>query len=327
VSIVHEGRIVFNGGMPAEWAHLKSLLDRYCHCEIHAVYEAGYFGYWLHDYLREYGASCIVTPPSLIPRASGNRVKTDRIDSASLAEKLSKADLKAVTVPTKEERGHREVIRRRNQLIRDRVAVQLRIKAELRQYNIPFPEIRGRWTKQFVERLHCLDFKDRWLSESFGLLLEQLNHLNSLIERQTKLIHELAKLDTYRERVRILKTIPGIGTLIAMEILVELLDVRRFEKAKCLAAYIGLTPSQYSSGQHVRMGRITRSGKSHLRGLLVEAAWILIAKDPAIGTKYKALKHSGVGHKKAIVAIARKLAIRVRRVLLDGTPYVIGKAA
>lgn len=327
VSIVYDGRIVFSGGMPADWTNLQPLLARYQHCKIHAVYEAGYFGYWLHDQMMRYGVSCSVTPPSLIPKEVGNRVKTDRIDSQKLALMLSRGMLKEVSVPSLEERAHREVVRRRNQLVSDRVRIQLRIKALLRQHHIPFPEIRGAWSKAFVERLHCLEFTDPWLRESFRNLLAQFGDLSVLLDRQTKLIHELAKLDRYRDQVRILKTIPGIGTLIAMEFLVELQDVRRFESSGRLAAYMGLTPSQHSSGDHIRLGRITRMGKRHLRGLLIEASWILINKDPALGTKYMALKKGGTGYKKAIVAVARKLVIRMRRVLLDGTPYIIGKAA
>lgn len=104
VSIIHDGRVLFSNGLPAQWDVLKKLLDRYrgC-CKIHAVYEAGYFGYWLYDRLQAYGASCIVTPPSLIPLESGNRVKTDRIDSRKLAILCSKGLLKQVAVPTEEE--------------------------------------------------------------------------------------------------------------------------------------------------------------------------------------------------------------------------------
>lgn len=146
------------------------------------------------------------------------------------------------------------------------------------------------------------------------------------INKQTSLIHELAKTDSYRDNVKVLRTIPGVGILVAMELLVELQDIRRFRTADRLAAYLGLTPSQYSSGEHIRMGRITHIGKSHLRALLVEASWVLIRKDSIIAEKYHVLKPR-IGSKKAIVAIARKLLVRARRVLLDQTPYVLGRAA
>jgi transposase len=210
--------------------------------------------------------------------------------------------------------------------VKDCVRVQLRIKAELRFYNIPFPTIKGTWSKQFIENLHRLNFRDRWLKESFERLLSMYDCLRKEVDTQRRLIYELAQTERYREHVRLLRTIPGVGILTAMEFLVELQDVRRFGTGDKLAAYVGLTPSQHSSGQHVRMGRITRVGRGQLRALLVESSWMLIRKDPAMGAKYDALK-CRIGGKKAIVAIAHKLLLRARRVVLDGTPYISGKAA
>lgn len=326
VTIVLEGAVLVSVSMPAEWASLRKLLDRYTGYRIHAVYEAGYFGYSLYDQLLSYGAECIVTPPSLIPRESGNRVKTDRLDSTKLAILLSQGALKRIVVPTEEQRSHQTVMRRRHQLVKDSVRIQQRIKAELRMHDIPFPASTGRWSKVFVENLHRIQFKNHWLASSFQRLLSQYDHLSEEIAQQTMLIHALAKTDSYRNNVAVLRTIPGIGILIAMEFLVELQDLRRFRTADQLAAYVGLTPSQYSSGEHIRMGRITRSGKSHLRALLIEASWVLLRKDPVIAQKYQVLKYRA-GSKKAIVAIARKLLVRARRVVLDQTPYVLGKVA
>ena len=326
VTIVLDGVVLLSVSMPAEWASLRKLLDRYTGYRIHAVYEAGYFGYSLYDRLVDHGVDCIVTPPNMIPQESGNRVKTDRIDSQKLAVLLSRGLLKSIAVPSAEERTHQSVLRRRHQLVSDRVRVQLRIKAELRYYDIPFPEIQGKWSKTFVENLHKLHFQNRWLAESFQRLLAGYDHLSVEIEKQTQLVQELAKTDRYRDDVALLRTIPGIGTLTAMEFLVELQSIHRFRNGDALSAYVGLTPSQHSSGEHVRMGRITRSGKGHLRSLLVEASWVLVSKDPAMKEKYQTLKYRA-GAKRAIVAIARKLLVRARRVLLDRTAYVLGKAA
>jgi transposase len=326
VTILHDGVILFSSGIPGQWEVLRKLLDRYKGYRIHTAYEAGYFGYGLYDQLRAYGASCLVAAPSLLPQQHGNRVKTDRRDSKKLALWLSQGALVGVVVPTMEERSHIAVIRRRHQLVKDCVRIQLRIKAEFRFHGLPFPEIKGKWSKRFVENLHKFQFKDRWLHESFQRLLAQYDLLIEEIARQTKLIEELAKTDCYRENVTILRTIPGIGLLIAMEFLVELQDIHRFRTADQLAAYVGLTPAQYSSGEHIRMGNITHIGKGRLRAFLVEASWTLISKDPAMAQKYQTLKYRR-GSKRAIVAIARKLLVRARRVLLDRTPYVIGKAA
>ena len=290
------------------------------------MYEAGYFGFWLHDHLVEAGVDCVVTPPSLVPQEYGNHVKTDRRDARKLAHLLAKGMLKRVWVPTARQRAERQVIRRRKQLIADRVRVQNRIKAELRFYGIEMPAPSGQWSQGYVERLEELRLDNRWLEESFQALLAEYRFLTQLIKRQTSLLRELAETTEYAEQVNILRSTPGIGLVSAMEYLVELQDMKRFRRGNRLAAYVGLTPSQYSSGEHLRMGRITAIGKNDLRGTLVEVAWRLIAKDPAMRKKYESIK-ARAGSKRAIIAIARILLLRTRRMLLDHQPYVVGLAA
>lgn len=311
---------VFSGSIPGRWESLVLLLERYRGAVIDVVYEAGYFGFWLHDHLEEYGAHCTVTPPSLIPQEYGNRVKTDSRDSRKLAQLLAKGMLKRVWVPSAQERSHRQVIRRRRQLIGDRVRTQNRIKALLRFHGIELAEPRGRWSKHYVENLRRLHWQDRYLQATFGQMLETYEFFCTGIEQQTTLVKELSENELYRERVRILRTMPRMGVLSAMEILLELQDVSRFRDAKQLAAYVGLTPSQYSSAQKVRMGRITAIGKNSVRSTLVEVAWQLIGKDGALRQRYDQLKVR-CGAKRAIVAIARILLLRIRRMLLDGTTY------
>jgi transposase len=317
---------LFSGSIPGQWEALARLFSRYRGYQIQAVYEAGYFGFWLRDHLVRYGARCVVTPPSLLPQEYGNRVKTDRRDSRKLAHLLAKGLLKEVWVPSEEERYQRQVIRRRRQLIGDRVRTQNRIKAELRFFGIEIPEPTGKWSRAYLTNLHRLQFHDRWIQESFHRLLEQYDFLTEQIGKQTKVLQDLAQMPQYKERVAILRSVPGIGLIAAMELLLELQDVARFRRADQLAAYVGLTPSQFSSADRVRMGRITAIGKNELRGTLVEVAWRLIGKDRAMRKKYERIKVRS-GSKRAIVAIARMTLLRTRRMLLDGTPYVLGRAA
>ena len=157
-------------------------------------------------------------------------------------------------------------------------------------------------------------------------MLEQYHFLDEQIGKQTSLLHELSETKRYKQRVEILITIPGVGMIAAMELLLELQDVSRFQRADQLAAYVGLTPSQYSSADKIRMGRITCVGKNSLRAMLVQASWALIRKDGVMREKYDRLK-SRSGGKRAIVAVARILLIRMRRMLLDNNPYVVGLVA
>ena len=309
--------------IPGSWVSLRRILDRYKGHKIYTVYEAGYFGFWLYDDLLAYGVDCIVTPPSLVPGEYGNRVKTDRRDSRKLAHLLAKGMLKRVWVPSAQERGHRQVIRRRRQLIGDRVRTQNRIKSELQFYGIKVGQPKAKWSKVYFENLRRIRFRDRWMQGSFRRLLDEYEFLCEQIGKQTRLLKELSETALYQKRVKILRSVPGIGLIAAMEILLELQDVSRFRRAEELAAYVGLTPSQYSSADKVRMGRITGIGKSGLRGTLIEAAWFLIRKDAGMREKYERIKARS-GAKRAIVAVARILLLKTRRMLINNQPYALG---
>ena len=319
--IWEDGREEFSIGMAADKEVLVKYLLRWEQSTIYTTYEAGYFGYTLHDYLIEHGIINIVTPPSLVPGEYGNRVKTDRRDSRKLALYLSKGFLKCVYVPTVDERSHRQVARTRRQLVQDRVRKQNQIKSFLTQHGIPLPDALSRWSHRYVENLNRIRLHDRWLQKSFEHLLQAYEFVDGQIEEQTNLLKELAQEERYRERVAILRSIPGIGLIGAMEMLLELQDVERFGKADQLAAYVGLTPSQFSSGDRIRMGRITRIGKQHLRALLVEAAWIFIRKDESAHEIYTSIR-TRAGSKRAIVAIARRMLIIARRLLINHKRYV-----
>jgi transposase len=313
-------RELFTIGIAGNWEALERVLIKIDSYDIKVVYEAGYFGFWLQHRLTARGLYCIVTPPSLIPQEYGNRVKTDRKDSRKLAHLLAKDLLKEVYVPSEEELFHRQVLRRRTQLIQDRVRTQNRIKAELRFYGIDIPSPRGKWTLIYMNNLKRIRFGNRWIQESFNRLIEQYEFLSIQIQEQTRLLLELAKEKRYQERVEILTSIPGIGVLTAMELLLELIDMERFSKPEQLAAYVGLTPAQYSSGDKVRMGRITGIGKSHLRATLVEASWYLITRDDTMREVYDRIK-SRAGGKRAVVGVARRLLLVTRRMLKDGQLY------
>ena len=299
---------------------MKKLLSPFKALHIKAVYEAGYFGYWLYRHLSQWGVCCRVTPPSLIPLASGNRVKTDRKDSKKLAFYLSRGMLKSIFVPSEEGLMQRKLIRYRRQLVNDRKRVQNRIKSNLCFHGEKLPSDQGFWSRAFLSELSQLSESDARFGLSLQLALEQLRFLNTQILRLTRQIRELAKSELHQLNVRFLRSIPGVGLLTAMTFLLELEDLQRFIKSDQLAAYVGLTPSQFSSSDQIRMGHITRSGKADLRGILVEAAWILVPKDPFYKKKNKSLLFH-VGSKRAIIAVARHLVILARRLVLDQTYY------
>jgi transposase len=326
VTSIVEDEVIFSGNIPPEPESLFKFLRSFDHNPISVVYEAGCFGFWLYELLMKSGIQCTVTPPSLVPVESGNRVKTDRRDSRKLAYMLSKGLLKKVWVLSPQQLAQRQVIRRRRKLIGDRVRTQHRIKSELRFFGLSIPVSRGKWSESLVRYIKEIRYADPYQQQSYDHLLEEYDYLCKLIEQQTRLLQQLAKTEPYAKQVKLLKTVSGIGPVTAMELILELGDMTRFSKGEQLAAYLGLTPAQYSSGENIRMGRITKTGKASLRGTMIEAAWRAIKEDLELQRVFKNLQVR-CGKKRAIVAVARRLLLRARRILLEQRPYNLVKVA
>ncbi|HXX33222.1 MAG TPA: IS110 family transposase [Thermodesulfobacteriota bacterium] len=319
-----EGEEVFHGGIPSQYHAFQRLFDHFKDCKVKVAYEAGPCGFWLYDRLTEDGIETIVVPPSLIPIESGNRVKTDKRDSRKLAKLLEGNLLKRVYVLREEDREDRELLRTRRQIVEHRNDVARQIKSKLLFYGIRSPfSAKERWTKQYLRWVKGLLFEREVLKVSFQSLMELYEYLSVQLVKMNKKVIELSQNEKYLDKVRLLRSVPGIGILIAMEILVELPEMERFKSGDELASYIGLTPSEYSTGQYVRQGRITRCGNKRVRTCAVEGSWILITKDPLMRLRYKKLK-AMKGAKRAIIAIARRMMIQVRRILLSREPYRVG---
>jgi transposase len=309
--------------LPSYYHALERIIARFPKCRIKVAYEAGPCGFWLYDKLTAEGIETIVVPPSLIPVESGNRVKTDKRDSRKLAHLLERNMLKRVYVLSEADRADRELVRTRRQILEHRSDVLRQIKSKLLFHGIKIPFSCDRtWTKKYVNWLKGLTLESEQLRIAFDYLIELCEYLTAQLIGISKQVVELAKSEKYSKKVQLLRSVPGIGVLVAIEMLVELQDVERFSSADKLAAYIGLTPSEYSTGQYVRQGRITRCGNKRVRTCAVEACWILITRDPLVRKKYDRLKRMK-GAKRAIIAIARNLMVKIRRILLNNEPYAV----
>jgi transposase len=312
---------VSHGRMPSQYHALRRYLDQFQECKIKVAYEAGPCGFGLYDKLTEDGIETLVVPPSLIPIESGNRVKTDKRDSRKLSKLLENKILKRVHVFTEEERMHRELLRTRHQLVTHRSDVARQIKSKLLFHGIssPFAGNQG-WTSKYVQWVRSLSPRSPSFEESLEVLIDLYEYLSKQLMRINRKVAELSRADKYREKVKLLRTVPGVGLLTGMEVLVELQEVGRFRSSEEIASYMGLTPSEYSSGEHIRQGRITRSRNWRVRKALIESSWILIGKDPWMRMIYMRLK-SRKGAKRVIIAIARKLIIILRSMLLRNMSY------
>ncbi|MEO5358758.1 MAG: IS110 family transposase [Nitrospirae bacterium YQR-1] len=321
ITIRSDGEELFKGRIRGSYEELEKQLKRLSECKIKVAYEAGPSGFWLYDKLTEVGIETIVTPPSLIPMEIGNKVKTDKRDSSKLAKLLEKGMLKKVHVLSEESRGKREVLRTRRQLVEHKNDVARQIKSKLLFHGIESPFVKNQhWGKKYIKWLKELELKQTALKTSINALVALYEYLKGMIKELTKEIVFLSKTEKYKNQVELLKTVPGIGTLTAMEIIIEIGEIKRFGRAEQLSSYLGMTPSEYSTGGHIRQGRITHGGNKRLRSALVESSWILISKDRLMRQKYETIKYRR-GAKRAITAIARRLSSIIRIILIKNEAY------
>lgn len=298
---------------------LASFLSRFPGCRIRAAYEAGCFGYWLCDTLRDLGVDVIVTPPSKLPRAPGERVKTDRRDSLALASQRFAGQLKAVHVPSKQDRSVRQLVRTCKQLQRTRVRTMNQIRSFLLFHHVEKPAGLGRnWTRAFLGWLDSLSFAEvpggEHLRTSLDTLLALYRYLTPAVSELKKAIRKLARTPAYQRAVHVLASTRGVGTYSAMVVLSELGDVsdlaQRFENSDKFTGFLGLTPGEHSTGGTHHRGHITKTGNRFIRGVLVECCWRWIGGDAAAKTTYRRIARRREP-KRAIVAMARRLAARM----------------
>lgn len=320
-----DGQVIEKTRINADFLRLHKALKQYSSArQIHVVYEAGFCGFWVYRQLLAHGYLCTVTPPGSMPKST-SKVKTDKRDAEAMATYLAAGLLKAVYVLPAEVESDRRVIRRREQLRKTLTRDKNQIKSFLHLHGISAPDdIRAKWSRAYLRWLASLSWSSTTDAFAFASLLRSYERDHEELVLVTAHLRELSRTPCYAVNFKRLCASRGVGLITAMTFLLEVYDFKRFPHSAQFASYLGLTPAQYSSGEHVRLGHITRQGNAHVRAALVESAWTVIRHDPHLRDKYKRLRLRGTNGKKAIVAVARSLAIRLRRCLLDETPYVIG---
>src|SRR5919199_6102433 len=236
------------------------------------VYEAGPCGYWLYRYLTKKGYDCWVVAPSLIPKKSGDRVKTNRRDAVHLARLARSGDLTLVSVPNVEDEAIRDLTRAREDTISDLKDAKFRLKAFLLRHDI-----------RDTGRAHGGPAHLRWLSEVVCPTPAQQIVFQEYVRAVTDHTERLARLEqaltdqvqTWRLApvVEALQALRGVQFTVAVTMVAELGDLTRFDTPRQLMNYLGLTPSEHSSGARRQQGSITKTGNTHARRALVEGAW------------------------------------------------------
>lgn len=252
---------------------VKQLVDRLAaKGPVQFVYEAGPCGYEAQRQLALMKLPCAVIAPALTPRKPGDRVKTDRRDAEKLARFYRAGELTVIRVPNREEEAARDLVRVREDALEDRMRARHRLsKFFLRQGRI-FQGANA-WGVRHRQWLNQQRFEWDSLQKSFEGFMRAFNEAEDRLSELDRHIEELAQKEPYKTPVRYLECFRGIKTLTAMTLIVEVMDFKRFERAPSFMGFTGMTSAEYSSGPKVRRFSITKAGNSHIRRVLVEAAW------------------------------------------------------
>jgi transposase len=293
---------------PRAIRRLAKKLKRMAAGEVVAAYEAGPCGYVLQRQLRGLGIGCTVVAPSLIPRKPGDRIKTDRRDAKKLAELHRAGLLTEVHPPSEEEEALRDFCRCREDLKEDLTRARHRLGKFLLRHGLRYGPGRA-WTQRHRQWLWSLSFESAASKATYEDYMVALEQLETRLREVDTTLEELSREEPYSEPAAWLRCFRGIDTVTAMTILAELHDFRRFQSARQLMSYLGLVPSEHSSSDSVRRGAITKAGNSHVRRVLVEAAWHYRHK-PAVGAR---LRKRRKGQPAEVIVVADKAQHRLHK--------------
>jgi len=275
---------------------------------IESAYEAGFSGFHLHRVLEKNGIKNLIVHAAGIEVAVGDRVKTDKRDSLKIATQLEANRLEGIHVPSEEREEKRALTRLRDTIIEHRTTTANQIKALLHQHGLISPTAKKKICPKWIESLKTLSMRDG--------IRYALNHLVDMWQQLTSKIKEInaemvkqAAEDAHLEMVY--RSTPGIGPVGARILANEVEDMSYFDNERQLFSYTGLTPSEHSSGGHIRKGHISRQGKTIIRRVLVLASWKAIQQDVQLRAVYDRISVKA-GGKRAIVAIARRLIGHIR---------------
>ena len=319
-----------SGGVVAVTKSMRKLVS--AGQALHIVYEAGPCGFVLQRHLSAQGWKCDVVAPSSIPRAPGERIKTDRRDAMKLARLARSNDLAVVRVPGPADEAVRDLVRAREDSVREQRNARHRLKALLLRNGIPYAG-KTSWTGAHLRWLATLKMEHPAQQIGFQEYLHAITESGARIVRLEHALRDLLPGWTLAPLVHALQALRGVQMIAAMTLVAELQDFMRFDSPRQLMAYVGLVPGEHSSGPKRRLGQITKAGNSAARRMLVEIAWhyqhsprvspiiatrhehlpkpvtdIAWAAQLRLHGKFKRLVGRRVLKNKAVVAVARELA-------------------
>jgi len=316
----YEGELVKKATIPAIPTALIGMFRKhFAGAEIYSAYEAGFAGFVLHRFLLAQGVKNMVVNPASIEVAAKDKVKTDKRDCRKIAIQLAAGRLKGVFVPSEEQEQERLLTRTREQLVNERTRLGLQFKSRLYQFGLIPSDDETVLSQGFMEEYLGKELPKR-LKESLSTIYRVWKVVHQEIKSLEREMKHQAKAD---KNESIYRSAPGIGPLASRILSNELGDMSQFHNERAIFSHIGLTPSEFSSGDHRRQGHISRQGSGRLRWILTEAAWKAIKKDQKLAQDFERISLKA-GKKRAIVAIARKLIGRIRACFRKGQSYELG---
>jgi transposase len=296
------------------------------------VYEAGSCGYWLYRSLTKKNLKCWVVAPSCLPKKAGDRGKTDRRDAVQLARLLRSGDLTPVYIPSEDDEAIRDLVRAREAVLQDLKAAKVRLKAFLLRQDIRY-EGRANWGPAHLRWLAAVVCPTPAQQIVFQEYVRAVSEQTERLQRLEAELPPLVQSWRWAPVVEALQALRGVQFLAAVTLIAELGDLTRFENPRQLLSYLGLIPSEHTTGERRRQGGITKTGNSHARRALIEGAWayrypakvsrhlhLRLEKVPKViqdiswkaqvglCKRYRRLMARGKNVNQVVVAIAREMA-------------------
>lgn len=304
ITAVSEGYIVKRACMPADpLVLLNFIVNTFPKKTVNSVYEAGFSGLGLHRFLLSHGVNNIVVHPASIEVAANERSKTDKRDSKKMAVQLSVGRLKCIHIPSEQREQWRAVTRLRASFVKEKTRMGAKLKSLMFYFGL-IPHNQGKRTnRKWVKELLSLH-----IDGDVGYCIKEYCEAWLYLDNKVKTIEKRLKLQA-REDIAIdevYRRNHGIGEMSARILANELGDMSQFSNEKGLYSFLGITPREHSSGEHIHLGNITHTGNSMIRQIIVQDAWRAISKDPNLKMVFDRIA-AKAGRKKAILGIARRM--------------------
>lgn len=308
----------------------KFLTNNFPNAQYYAAYEAGYCGFAPYRELTELGVNVLVVNPADVPTTDKEKQnKSDAVDSRKLAETLCAGLLHGIYVPSIEDEALRDLQRLRDSIVKKRTRIKCQIKSFLIKYNIKYFKefsVSDSWSRAFIEYLTNIQSLTKLAKVCLDKFLSELDFYNKQLRTIQKQLKEFFNSPKFAEDFELLQSVPGIGSISAIVLLSEIIDINRFDNFDKLASYCGLAPTEHSSGETKRTGKLCKRRNARINTTLIESSWVAIRNDPALAKYYRTLTIKKMTATKAIIKVARKYLRKIMMVLKTKKAYVCGVA-